>query len=305
MKVLITGATGLIGTRLIKQLIADNISEINILTRNPQKTKKTFPLPVNPYAWDPAKGTIDQTAFENVDVVINLAGEGIADSRWDAEKKKRILDSRVNSTSLLIKTIKDLERKPKKLISASAIGFYGDRASEKLDANSPPGNDFLADVCKQWESLALNHNIPELKSHCLRIGFVLAKEGGALTKMLTPFKLGIGGPLGSGKQYMSWIHIQDLVRQFVFLVNNELTESIFNGVSPHPITNKKFTQILAKTLHRPALFPVPKLALKVVLGEMAEVVLAGQRVLPKNFQTHGFKYQFADLNTTLKDILGD
>ena len=303
MRILITGATGLVGSKLIETLYRKGYDDIHVLTRNPQKAEENSPFPIKAFEWNPSQQTINKEAFSKVDAVIHLAGESVAEGRWTQAKKERILNSRVNGTKLVVDTIKTLPNSPKKLISASAIGIYGNRNSEQLDAKSSLGDDYLADVCKKWEDLALNHDIDSMKSQCIRIGIVLSNKGGALKKMLPPFKAGVAGNLGNGKQYMSWIHIDDLVNQFIFLLENDGKSKIYNGVSPRPIMNKDFTKILGKQIKRPTLFPVPSFMLKLIFGEMSDILLNSQNVLPQNFIDEGFKFQYDTLGYAFAKIL--
>ncbi len=301
MRFLISGATGLVGKRLIEKLFERGHQDIHILSRDPKKVQNSFPI--KSFSWNPEKGEIDENAFKNVDIVIHLAGESVAEGRWTKSKKEKILNSRTQGTSLLIKTIKNLEHHPKKFISASAIGIYGNRGDEKLDSSSNCGDDFLADVCKKWEEHTHGHTLKNMTSHSIRVGIVLSKLGGALKKMLPPFKAGVAGKLGNGHQYMSWIHIDDLVSQFIFLSENDCKNKIYNGVTPNPVTNNEFTKILGSVLRRPTLFPVPSIALKTIFGEMSCILLNGQRVLPKEFLEEGFKFKYPDLKTALENIL--
>lgn len=303
MRILVTGATGLIGKALIRRLFESSISEVNVLSRNPDTAVEKIGLPVNSYYWNPAKDEVDSEAFKDIDVVIHLAGEGIANSRWSESQKKKILDSRVKTTELLISEINKSSSGLKKFISASAIGIYGDRGDEVLVEESKLGDGFLADVCKAWEE-SLVSNLPEnTQCHFLRTGIVLSSEGGALEKMLPPFTFGVGGRLGSGAQYMSWIHIDDLVSQYMFLIDSKTTETVFNAVSPEPVSNAEFTKVLAKTLKRPAIFPVPKFVLKSILGEMSDLLLQSQKVEPKAFLSQDFEFKFPVLEMALDDIL--
>jgi uncharacterized protein (TIGR01777 family) len=303
MKVLITGATGFVGKRLIEKLYQHGHTDISVLTRNPKRAEQTSPLPIRAFAWDPNKGEIDKNALENIDCVIHLAGESVAEGRWTQAKKDRILMSRVNGTKLIMKAIKESANGPKKIISASAIGIYGDRADELLTTESSHASSFLADVCKKWEDLIHQEVTTGLRKHSIRVGIVLGLDGGALKKMLPPFKAGVAGNLGDGKQFMSWIHRDDLVEQFIFLMENDVEQDVFNGVSPHPVDNATFTKVLGSVVNRPTLFPVPAFALKTIFGEMSEILLASQRVMPNKFLEHGFKFKFEYLHDALTDIL--
>ncbi len=301
--ILITGATGLVGSKLVATLKEKGEKDIRILTRNKSKTKNTYPYEVEVFNWDPTLGTIEEGALEGVETVIHLAGEGVADGRWTEKRKARILNSRVKGTQTLIEAIKTSSTTPKKFISASAIGIYGDREQETLTEDSSLGHGFLADVCKQWEELGQNHGIEGMSSHSIRIGIVLSSEGGALAKMLPPFKMGAGGRLGDGHQFMSWIHIDDLVGQILFLKDNQVKHNVYNGVAPGTVDNNTFTKTLGKVLGRPTIFPVPSFGLKVLFGEMSEILLGSQRVLPNRFKEEGYKYKFENLEDALKDAV--
>lgn len=303
MKILITGATGFVGSRLLETLFTKGYDDIRILTRNKKKALKNSPFPIEAFEWDLAAGIIEKGALTGVDAVFHLAGEGVAGGRWSESRKKKILDSRVDGTRLLIKAIQGELRPPKKFITASAIGIYGDRGEESLNAESTNGQGFLANVCKQWENIALNHGIVEMDSHALRVGIVLGKDGGALKKMLPPFKAGVAGRLGSGDQYMSWVHLDDLVGQFIFLMENKMKHKVYNGVSPRPVTNYIFTKILGRELRRPTLFPVPDFALKILFGEMSEILLASQKVIPTRLMEEGYDWKFRSVKEVFRDIL--
>jgi len=303
MKILITGATGFVGSRLIESLFLMGHANIRILTRNRLSALNHIPFPVEVYEWDPDTSLIEDGALVGVNAVIHLAGESVAEGRWTAEKKEKILSSRLKSTQLLIETIKQQQYPPQKFISASAIGIYGDRGEESLNGDSANGKGFLADVCKQWEELSLYHGISAMNSHVLRVGIVLGENGGALKKMLPPFKAGVGGKLGSGDQYMSWIHIDDLVGQFIFMLENKMQHKEYNGVSPRPVSNYIFTKILGRELNRPTLFPVPAIGLKILFGEMSKILLASQKVIPTRLMQEGYAWKFRSLKDALRDIL--
>lgn len=304
MKILITGATGLVGTRLTEELFLNGFDDIRILTRKKSRTQKEILLPVEVYEWNPEAMYMEEGALEGVNVVIHLAGDNIAEGRWTEEKKNKILQSRTLSSHLLIQEIKKLPIPPQKIISSSAVGIYGSHLTNDLfDSTSSLGNDFLANVCKEWEKNILNHNIKGLNTHFIRTGVVLANTGGALMKMLPAFMMGVAGKLGSGNQYMSWIHIDDLVNQFIFLLKNNSEQRVYNGVAPRPVTNKEFTKILGKVLSRPTLFPVPAFALKGMFGEMADILLKGQNVSAKEFLKEGFVYKYPNLEMALEDLL--
>ena len=302
MKILITGGTGFIGKALIKHLLQKNNNlEIRLLSR---KAKKSFnhPSVVKVFKWNLNKETIEKKALNEVDIVIHLAGESIA-GRWTSNKKKKIVSSRINSTQVLLKHIKEMDKPPKKLIGASAIGIYGDQKDKILDEQAPVGKGFLAGVCQKWEKSLFDHHIKNMKTHCLRIGFVLGKEGGGLKSMLLPFKMGLGGKIGDGKQFISWIHIKDLLNQITFLIENDHSKPIYNAISPNPITNAFFTKTLGKILNQPTFIPIPSLVLKLLLGEMSGIILESQRVSPHGFLEEGFNYEYPDLEKAIRNIL--
>ncbi len=303
MNILITGASGFIGVKLMQTLAQNKKYYLRALVRNPATFKNKCSAPVESFYWNPEKKEIDYKAIENVDLIIHLAGENIASGRWTPEKKQKLINSRVEGANLLLSEIKKLKRAPLKFISSSAIGFYGNRGEEIIDENSEKGSGFLADLCSKWEAKTLDHCIDNMKFCVVRTGIVLGTDGGALQKMLIPFKLGLGGRLGSGRQFMSWIHIDDLVNIFVFLIESNEFEGIFNATAPTPITNKEFTNVLGNILRRPALLHVPSLLLKMALGEMSEILLEGQRVIPKRLLQNKFQFHFPKLEGALEAIL--
>ena len=297
MRILVTGATGLIGRRLLEVLRDEH--DIRVLSRNKVWARSVFSAEV--FQW--SEDSIEEGALDGVDVVIHLAGERVA-ARWSLGKKEQILESRRRSSRLLVESIRKLPKPPKKLISASAVGIYGDRGEEKITVASSLGNGFLADVCKLWEDSILGHGVDGMRAHCIRVGVVLAREGGALQKMLPAFRMGIGGRLGDGKQYMSWIHIDDLVEQFIFLMKGG-EGSVYNGTAPHPVSNRDFTRVLGEVLGRPTVLHVPSFILRVGLGEMSDMLLKGQRVLPEQFLQEGIQFKFPKLQEALQDICSD
>ncbi|MBU0965152.1 MAG: TIGR01777 family oxidoreductase [Proteobacteria bacterium] len=285
MKSLITGGTGFIGTHLIGRLESPVV-----LGRNPDRISKVF-TGVEARKWDPA-GEIDPAVFSGVDTVYHLAGEPLFNGRWDSAKKQRIMGSRVDGTRTLVNSLARLEpgKRPLTLISSSAIGYYGSRGGEMLTESSLPGNDFLATVCLRWEEEAMKAEELGIRVVTLRTGVVLGKDGGALEKMLTPFKLGLGGRLGNGRQYMSWIHIDDLIGIILHAAQNPEVRGPINGVASNPVTNREFTAALAAALHRPAILPVPGCILKAAIGEFATVLLGSQRVMPDKASDTGYKF---------------
>ncbi len=297
MKGLVTGATGFIGRELIKRLEAPLA-----LTRTPESAAASG-LGARMLAWEPTAGPPPPAAFDGVDTVFHLAGDPVAKGRWTAAKKSRIRSSRIEGTRHLVDALAALEKRPACLVSASAVGYYGDRADEILDENSSADGSFLSEVCQEWEREASRGEEYGIRVVTIRTGIVLGEGGGALEAMLPPFKLGFGGRLGSGHQWMPWIHIGDLVRLMLHsAVANDLRGPV-NGVSPNPVTNRDFTRTLARTLHRPALFPAPGSILRLALGEFALVLLGSQRVIPTMATQSGFEFQFPELEGALVEIL--
>lgn len=299
MKILITGGSGLIGRDLTHHLQAKYPHyQICVLTRDKSQTEFTDKTKI--YQWDPYKHEIEEQALVDLDILIHLAGESVAQLRWSKETKDKILNSRVIPTKFLKDRLNEIDSKAK-FISASAIGIYGDRADEVLDSSSKLESSFLADVCKRWENEIFR--IHRENSYAVRIGIVLASNGGALEKMIPPFKLNLGGILGNGKQFMSWIHIDDLVGIFDFLIHNSVEQKILNGVSPNPVRNEEFTKTLAKALKKKIFFRVPKFFIEKALGEMSQIVLTSQRVHPKDLISNNFEFKFPYLNNALDDII--
>jgi len=297
-KIVITGGTGLVGSYLSKMLSKNN-HEVVHLSRTPDSSAH-YPT----FEWNIGKKYIDPNALEGADYVIHLAGAGVADKRWTKERKKVIIDSRVESIKLLKSQIEKQQVKLKSFISASAIGYYGmDTGAAELTEDSQPGNDYLAHVVKLWEAEA--DTMAELTSVAkIRVGVVLAKEGGALKEIARPVKLFAGAPLGSGDQYMSWIHIYDLCAIFRHVLENKL-EGTYNATAPNPVTNEALTKSLAKALKKPLILPnVPAFVMKSMLGEMAQMVLGGNYVLSDKIQSTGFTYKFTQVDAAVKDILG-
>jgi uncharacterized protein len=301
VKVIVTGATGLVGRALVRSLLSDG-HEVTRLVRG---EAQTFRAPgTKAVHWEPEQGAVGAQELEGHDAAVHLAGESIASGRWDEEKKRRILESRVKGTRLLAETLAGLKEKPRVLVSASAIGFYGDRGDEVLHEESASGEDFLSEVCREWEKATLAASQAGIRVVHLRIGFVLSAEGGGLPKMLTPFKLGLGGRVGSGRQYMSWITLDELISVIRRALEDEHLRGPVNAVAPNPATNAEFTKTLGRVLGRPTVFPLPAFAARLAFGEMADaLLLSSTRVAPSRLQEAGYKFQHPELEGALKHVL--
>jgi uncharacterized protein (TIGR01777 family) len=299
MRALVTGATGFVGRHLLAKL-----DRPVVLSRDAARAEKSLkPFEIKAFSWNPEKPPPAE-AFEGIDTVFHLAGDPVAEGRWTEAKKARIKGSRVEGTRNLVATLRAIGRGPQVLVSASAVGLYGDRGDEQLDENSPPAHDFLADVCRDWEREANEARLLGIRVVPVRIGIVLGPQGGALSKMLTPFYLGLGSPLGSGRQYMPWIHIDDLVGIFLHAAAHSGVKSAVNGVAPNPVTNREFTCSLGKVLGRPTFLPaVPPLVLRAMLGQFADVLLASQRAYPVAAKQSGYVFQYPELVPALRNIL--
>ena len=301
MRIFITGATGFVG-RMVVAKMAQEGHEIVACTRNITKAKAvlgstvSFILTENSGALKEQLGTCD--------AVINLQGENIFGGRWTTVRKKQLRESRITFAKELSDCILSLGRNaPKVLMTASAVGYYGTNVTEPIDENAACGNDFLAHLCRDWENEALGLNKHGIRVAALRIGVVIGKNGGAMQKLLTPFKMGVGGRLGSGKQYMPWIHLSDLVSLISVALKDDRYQGPINATAPSPTTNEEFTKVLASALNRPALFPVPALALRVILGEAASVLLYGQNVTATRLLDLGFNFQFPELPMAIDEVL--
>ena len=298
MKILITGASGLIGKALQKSFKAKGY-EMLLASRSEPKAE-------NEIQWNPDAGFEDAelSGLEGLDTVIHLAGESIAGLRWTDEKKKAIRDSRVHGTRTMIEAFARLERKPEAFISASAIGYYGDRGDDEMTETSSAGDTFLSEVSKEWESEARRAEDMGIRTVLLRNGIVLSKDGGALGTMLTPFKLGVGGVIGSGKQWMSWVSLDDVVDVVNFAIENEKVRGAINVTSPHPVTNEEFTTVLGEVLYRPTFLPLPEFAVNLVFGEMGDALLIDStKVMPKRLLDAGFAFKYPDLKTALENAV--
>jgi hypothetical protein len=298
MKLLVTGASGLIGSALVPFLTTDG----HRVTRLVRSQPRSGAVEVQ---WDPEAGVRDLASLEGLDAVVHLAGENIAAGRWTVEKKARIRDSRVKGTKTLCEALAQLSQPPKVLVSASAIGYYGDRGAELLWENSALGTGFLAEVCQAWEEATRPAMEKGIRVVLLRIGVVLSPAGGALAKMLLPFKLGLGGIIGSGKQYMSWIALDDVVGTIDHVLITDTLQGPVNAVAPHPVTNSEFTKTLRRVLRRPTLFPMPAFAARLAFGEMAdELLLASTRVEPKRLIATEYRFRYPELEDALRHLLG-
>lgn len=299
MKVVITGATGFVGQEIVKQLQAAG-DEVIVLTRNVAKAAITLGSSCRYFQWDDFESLPPLESLEGADGIINLMGETIS-KRWDEPQKKKIYNSRINGTRKLVEALEKLKVKPTVFVSTSAVGIYGNRGPEELNESSSVADDFLAKVCKDWENEANKAKNYGLRVVMIRLGIVLGRRGGALTKMLPIFKLGLGGPLGSGNQFMSWIHVKDAAAMFIEALKNNELKGVFNGTSPYPTTNAAFTKLLGKVLGRPAFLPAPAFAVKLVVGEMSQLLLEGQKVIPVKFKEAKFRYRYATLEMALKE----
>ena len=300
MKVAITGATGFVGSRLVEQLLSQGHQPL-ILTRNRSKAVNAFPN-VEIVAYTPTKSGDWQNAIAGCDAVVNLAGEPIAESRWTPERKQEIFNSRKLGTKKIVEAIAQAEPKPAVLVNASAIGYYGTSETASFDETSPSGNDFLAKVCQDWEAEAQQVKDAGVRLVILRFGIVLG-NGGALAKMIPPFQLFAGGPIGKGRQWFSWIHQDDLVNLIIEALTHPDMEGVFNATAPNPVRMSELCQTLGEVLQRPSWLPVPGFALEALLGEGAKVVLEGQQVLPKKTTSYGFEYQYPTTKEALAEIL--
>lgn len=306
---LVTGATGFIGHAVVRELRARG-HEIRISSRDSEKARTCFPGVSEFVKWNPTEGPIPAEALEGIEGVLHLAGEPVAARRWSSRQKMRIRDSRVLGTRHFWQRIAKMRATGKAMalktvVAGSAIGFYGDRGDELLTESSAPGTGFLAEVCRQWESEIFKPGIDVgrgIRQVAVRTGVVLGLGGGALTKLLPVFRLGAGGPVGTGRQWMSWIHVDDIARLFVEALENDAYQGVINGVAPGPVSNREFGKTLAQVLRRPALLPVPAPALRLAMGEMSHLVLDSQRVSSAALEGLGFRFRFSQLEPALKSL---
>lgn len=301
MRILITGGTGLLGRSLSQTLLASGHSVI-VLSRSTVPSKNT-PVGVRVERWDAETTKGWAHLVEDADAIVHLAGANIGDGPWTAKRKQLIRESRIHSSMAVRKAIEEAQRKPKVLVQASAVGYYGPHGDEIVTEETPAGTDFLAKVCFDWELATASIVKLGIRRPVLRTGIVLTPEGGALPKMLLPFRFFAGGPMGSGKQWMPWIHIADEARAIQFLITHESATGPFNLTAPNPVTNKQFSQTIGKVIGRPSLMPAPAFAIKSALGEMSTLVLDGQRALPQRLEELGFTFQYPTVAEALQHLL--
>ncbi|MBK5937504.1 MAG: TIGR01777 family oxidoreductase [Halorhodospira halophila] len=296
MRILITGGSGFVGKPLCARL-HERGHELLVVSRNPERARAALPARTD------IRPNVADFLDSQPEAIINLAGESIAEGRWTEAKKQRLLDSRLNTTQAVVDLCGQLDTPPKTLISASAMGYYGDQGDREVTEETPPNPEFVHELCARWEEAARQAESHGVRVALMRIGLVLDRDGGTLAKLLTPFRLGLGGPLGSGKQYMPWIHRTDLVRIILFLLDQEALAGPFNAGAPEPVTNAEFTRTLARHLHRPAFLPAPAPALRLAFGEMSRILLTGARMRPQRLQEAGFTFEYPTLDEALSEIL--
>ncbi|HZV75835.1 MAG TPA: TIGR01777 family oxidoreductase [Conexibacter sp.] len=302
MRVTVTGATGLIGTRLVAAL-ARRGDEVTVLSRSPRRASERLGSGILTEAWDPLGEPAPAGALAGRDGVVHLAGEPVA-QRWSAAAKERIRTSRESGTANLVAGLRSADPRPRVLVSASAVGYYGPRGDEELPESEPPGDDFLAEVCVTWERAAQAAEDLGVRVAIVRTGVVLDPDGGALAKMLPPFRAGVGGPVAGGRQWMPWIHADDLVSLYLAALDGETWSGALNASAPQPVTNRDFSKALGRALHRPALAPVPRLALRALYGEMEQMVTTGQRAVPSRPLALGYAFAHPELDEALRSTVG-
>lgn len=299
MKITVTGATGLIGRKLVAELVARG-DEVTVLSRNPEAAAKS--LGTKALAWNPTAEEAPIESVNGADAVIHLAGESVS-QRWTANAKEAIRASRVDGTSNLVAAMRQAEQRPRVFVSGSAVGWYGPRGDEPVDETVPAGSDFLAEVCAAWEEAAEQATELGIRTAIVRTGVVVSAEGGALARMLPPFKAGVGGPVAGGAQMMPWIHIDDIVSLLIAAADGDDWAGPINGTAPAPVSNKTFSKALGKALKRPSFSPVPAFAIKALYGEMAQIVLTGQNAIPAKATSLGFQWAHGDLDEALASVL--
>lgn len=309
MRVFLTGGTGLVGREIIWSLCERGDSAV-VLTRSKERGAdkfKNFPRheAIELVQGDPAKAGKWQASVDGCDAVINLAGEPVFGKRWSESQKQKLFDSRVNTTNHLVDAMGSAAQRPQVLASASAIGYYGNTGEQEIDEDSPAADDFLAKICVAWEASAKAAAAHDARVALVRIGVVLDEFDGALATLKTPFKLGVGGPIGRGQMWMSWVHVADVAGAFLYAIDNPQVTGALNAVSPQPVRNKEFSKALASALHRPCLFPVPPFMLKLMYGESAEIITASQKVFPRKLEEWGYTFQHPEVNGALESIFSD
>mgnify|MGYP000013984804 FL=1 len=297
MRILITGGSGFVGQKLCAHLHGQGHEPL-VVSRSPERARGVLPPGTE------VRPAVQDFAEHQPEAVVNLAGDSIAEGRWTAAKKQRLLDSRLSTTHAVVELCRQLEQPPRVLVSASAMGYYGDQGDREVTEDTPPHQEFVHELCARWEAAAREAEAYGVRVALPRIGLVLDRDGGTLAKLLTPFRLGLGGPLGSGRQYMPWIHRTDLVRVILFLLERDDLAGPFNAAAPEPVTNAEFTRTLARHLNRPAILPAPAPVLRLVFGEMARVLLTGAKMRPQRLQEAGLTFTYPTLDEALSDILG-
>lgn len=301
MRVLVTGATGFVGHRLC-EVLSESDCRVTALSRSPEAARRTVPCLSQAYPWSPVREAPPLESLEQADAVVHLAGESVV-GRWTARKRQAIRESRVRSTRNLVEAMRQVEARPRTLVSASAIGYYGDQGETELTESMPAASDFLGSICGQWEREGARAEEAGIRVVHLRIGVVLAAGGGAMDAMLLPARLGLGGPLGSGRQWWSWIHREDLIGMVQHVLADENLSGPFNATSSNPVRQKNFAKVLGRVLSRPAFLPTPGFGLKLVLGGFAAELLSSKKVLPNRIQESGYRFRFPDLEPALREIL--
>lgn len=297
MKILVTGSSGLVGSQLIPFLNSQGHEVVPLIRNKNHGSDDIF--------WDPENEEIDFSSLNGFDAVVHLAGENIANKRWSPEQKQKIKNSRVKGTKFLCESLSKLNKPPKVLISASAIGFYGNRPNEVLHEHSDHGHEFLSSTCQEWEEATRDAKAAEIRVVHARFGVILSTRGGAMSKLLLPFQLGAGGIIGDGKQYMSWVDIEDVVGAIYHAIQDEQISGPMNVTAPNPVTNHEFTKTLGKVLFRPTIFPMPAFAARLAFGEMADALLMSSSfVEPRTLQDNGYKFQYPDIESSLRHLLG-
>lgn len=301
MRVTVSGATGLIGSRVLRVLLADG-ADVTVLSRDRERARKRLPAGVEVAAWDPLAQPAPVDALEGRDAVLHLAGATIA-QRWSDRAKREIRESRVRGTANLIEGLAASGERPRALVCSSAFGYYGPSGDEPLDEDAPPGNDFLARVCVEWEEQARRARELSMRVVSVRTGIVLDRDGGALARMLAPFRLGLGGPIAGGRQYMPWIHHEDLVALMLTALRDERYAGPINASAPEPVSNREFSHVLGRVLHRPAVAPLPAFVLRTIFGEMSSILTTGARAVPAKALVLGFGFAYPELEDALRAAL--